>query len=221
MQETMERNPGKPALVARYVHGKLQQLLKGGNEALTRSQLAQLRRGIGKAPGSQPELWDLTLEGMPADLSGVSGQPSWGEWAVHLALTLFALHQQGRSWQTDCMHQPGMPLGQAVRRLAPTAEELPRIKRRFDQVVTADSPREAAHHLRGLITMLAASGIPLDYPQLAQDFYRYQIPQERDRVRLKWGREFYAVPAAQDEDPEKTENSQEQMMMEEMNHEEQ
>ncbi|MFQ6197741.1 type I-E CRISPR-associated protein Cse2/CasB [Streptomyces sp. NPDC000405] len=36
--------------------------------------------------------------------------------AVHLAVTLWALHQQ--SLREDSMHQPGWPLGRAVRRLA-------------------------------------------------------------------------------------------------------
>ena len=58
-----------------------------------RAELAKLRRGIGHAPGELPELWEVFCWNA-GELSG----PQWplrAEWAVYLALTLYALHQQG------------------------------------------------------------------------------------------------------------------------------
>ena len=192
MQIDTSAKPGRPSQAGAYVARRIGQLINTGNEAMTKANLACLRRGIGKPPGSLPDLWGLTMDGMPEDLVGTGREPSWGEWACYLALTLYALHQQGKDWKTAPMHLPGQGLGKAIRKLAKNDEEQKRIKRRFDQVVTSDSPQEAAHHLRSMIQLLRAQDIPLDYAALAQDLYRYQNPDERDRVRLSWGRDFYA-----------------------------
>ena len=79
-----------------------------------RAELAKLRRGIGHAPGELPELWGSFLLGMPESFQGRSA-PSAAEWAVYLALTLYAMHQQGNDRLMNC---PGNTLGRAVRQLA-------------------------------------------------------------------------------------------------------
>ena len=79
-----------------------------------------------------------------------------------------------------------------MRILARKPEDESRVKRRFDQVLTADSPEELAHHLRGLVQLLKAADIPLDYASLAMDLYFMQVQRARDGVRLRWGRDYYA-----------------------------
>ena len=76
---------------------------------------AELRRGVGRQPGDLPALWGALLADMPEQLQGSNG-PSKAEWAVYMALTLFALHQQGEAGVS--MNQPGRTLGSAVRQLA-------------------------------------------------------------------------------------------------------
>ena len=83
-----------------------------------RAELAKLRRGVGRKPGDLPELWGSFLRGMPEDFQGRSG-PSHAEWAVYLALTLYAVHQQGND---QPMNRPGNTLGRAVRQLAACSE---------------------------------------------------------------------------------------------------
>ena len=198
MHKETPRTRGKPAQAAAFVNRKITSLLTSHNDSLIRASLARLRRGIGKAPGSLSELWGDTLEGMPEALAGYGGNPSWGEWACYLALTLFALHQQGKDRKSNPMNREGQSLGRAVRKLVKNDDDQARIKRRFDQVVTADSPEELAHHLRSLIQLLKSDDVPLDYPALAMDLYRFQIPEERDGVRLRWGRDYYASTFVKD-----------------------
>ena len=88
-----------------------------------------------------------------------------------------------------------MFLGKAVRTLIQTSEDENRVKRRFDAAATSNSMEEIAHHLRGLIQLLKSENIPLDYPKLTEDLYRFQFPEARDNVRLMWGREFYSMQA--------------------------
>lgn len=178
--------------VGAFVGRKIRELSGGNNESATRAMLARLRRGIGKSPGSMPELWGVTLDGLPEPLLGRGDRPTPGEWAVHTALTLFALHQQGNDLN-QCVSKEGVALGAAVRRLVNDEDDEARIKRRFDAAATADSLEEFCYHLRGLIQLLKTEDIPLDYPTLAMDLYRFQFPDVRDSVRLRWGQDFYRL----------------------------
>jgi CRISPR system Cascade subunit CasB len=166
------------------------------NDSMIAADLARLRRGIGKEAGGQPDTWELILDELPADLQGTGDEPSYGERAVHTALTCFALHQQSKDIKTNCMSESGISLGTAMRQMVqrnPDREAA--IKRRFTAAVTADSYDELVWHLRGLVQLLRAEDIRLDYPLLAKDLYHFQFPELRDRIRLNWGRHFYYRPS--------------------------
>lgn len=180
--------------------GRRLEWLAGLPEHPRKAAMANLRRGIGKAPGELPELWGIFLDGLPEELQSVSGEPSRAEWAVYLALTLYALHQQGHPLPQEPMHQEGVPFGMAVRSLAKRLakpDEKPqdnRILRRFNALATASDMRERAQYLRALIQLMRAEKIPLDYTQLAADLYMMQFPDGAARVRLRWGQDFYRDP---------------------------
>ena len=176
-----------------YVKWKIDRIGSYYDDSHAKASLAGLRRGIGKAPGSLPELWNELFDGMPEMLVGKGVSPSYGEQAVYTALTLYALHQQGKDRKTQRMNQDGCPLGRAVRKLSKSEEDLKRVKRRFDAAATSDSLPEFSHHLRGLVQLLRSESIPLDYPLLAKELYLYQFPQFRDAIRLQWGRDFHRV----------------------------
>lgn len=176
--------------VSKYAQGKLERLC--ADERTARAMLARLRRGVGTVPGDMPELWGVTFSGMAEEMLSTCGAPTKEEWAVHIALTMFALHQQGHDVKTQCMHRQGQSLGKALRRFCMGDEEArKRIKRRFDAVATADNIGEAAYHLRGLIQLLRSESIPLDYAALAGDLYFFQIESTAPSVRLAWGQDFY------------------------------
>jgi CRISPR system Cascade subunit CasB len=178
-------------LVKDFVWRKIHALAMSTDDSATRATLARLRRAIGKPPGSVPEIWGATLRGLPDELMSKNGTPTIGEWAVHTALTLFALHQQGKDLEKRLMSKDGATLGLAIRKLIESDDDEPRIKRRFDASATSDSQEEFSHHLRGLIQLLKAKDVSLDYPVLAKDLFWFQIPETRDSVRLRWGQDFY------------------------------
>ncbi len=176
----------------RYVDGRLH-WLQNLPEHPRKAQLADLRRGVSRAPGDLPELWGAFLQGMPEELQSKNGAPTAAEWAIYLALTLYALHQQG---QAAPMHKQGAGLGKAARRLVPPGQDPGEssIQKRFNALATATQMPELSHHLRGMVQLLRAGGIPLDYVQLAADLYDWNFPAAAVRVRLRWGQEFYADP---------------------------
>ena len=178
-----------------------------------RARLAELRRGVGHQPGDLPALWGSFLQELPKELwgretaAGECRKPSEAEWAVYLALTLYALHQQGE--ENVSMNEKGCTLGRAVRLLAQNSAAAAQdwtessVLRRFNALATADSMPEVSHHLRGMIQLLRREGIPLDYPQLAEDLYQYQFVNGAPNVRLRWGRDLYASPTEKTKENEK------------------
>lgn len=158
-------------------------------------ELAALRHAVTRKPGNTPDTWALEFEGMPDALVGRCDGPSPGEWAVHAALMLYAVHQQSQSIP---MHQRGREhgLGQAMRQLVWRASdryaslEQGELPRRFAALVTAESFSEAMHYARQLVGQLRGEAIPLDYALLAQQFYDLQFPERADAVKRVWGRGF-------------------------------
>lgn len=174
--------------VEAFTMRKISQLIASAKEN-TRN-LAELRRGIGKAPGEIPQLWGYFLESMPEEFYGEE-KPSRAEWAVYTAITLFALHQQGKDPEKEPMHRPEQTFGKAVAMLIKDDDDRERISRRFYTVATSSSMEELSHYMRSIVQLLRAEGIGLDYSKLARDIFYFQFPERISSVRLKWGQDFY------------------------------
>jgi CRISPR system Cascade subunit CasB len=188
--------PSEPDSVRSYVTRRIGALLARLDTPSARATLARLRGAVAREPGSVPEIWAVTIDGVPGTPRG--DEPTHQERAVHTAMTLFAVHQQSRS---EPMHVRGVGLGQAIRRLesaSPTHGdgEVSPVRRRFDALASATSMTEAAHHLRGIVGQLRSEGIALDYGALAEDLDALQAPGRAEKVRLRWARQYYRTDAA-------------------------
>jgi CRISPR system Cascade subunit CasB len=154
--------------------------------------LAALRRGIGREAGSVPQLWPFYTT-LTAD-----GRSTRALLAEHVALTLYAVHQQS---QEHCMHRDGVGLGAAVSALRRSGKFSPEaVDRRFAAAATATSIVEVSAHLRGLVHQLKTVGQPLDYTLLARDLRDWQTPQRIGAVRRRWGGQYF-TPHADDPEP--------------------
>ena len=98
------------------------------------------------------------------------------------------------------MYKEGYSFGAAVNRLVHDEDERERVARRFYAVATASSMEELSHHMRGIIQLLRGEGIPIDYPMLAADLYRYQFNSLVSNVRLKWGQDFYRITITEEKE---------------------
>ena len=146
------------------------------------AMLAKLRRAVGSEPGEYSDIWEVTL----SEGEG-NGQ---AEWALHTALTLFALHQQG---SIESVSADGVSFGKAMQQIyAKDNNKEQGVIRRFNSLATADSLSEFAHHARGVIQLMKQEGITMDYPSFAKDLFWYQqIATVRNKTRMQWGRDFY------------------------------
>lgn len=160
--------------------------LKGVPSAV--AALARLRRGVGKKPGAVLDVLEFTLaEDFVVWDSDVDA--SIDENAAHVALTLFALHQQS---QSESMHRRGHGLSSALRGLRERDDLLAEpVRRRFRVLGTAEGFDELAYHLRGVVQLLRTKALPLDYGLLDDQVAIWQRPGGPARVRLRWDREFY------------------------------
>ncbi|AXK88202.1 type I-E CRISPR-associated protein Cse2/CasB [Nocardia farcinica] len=161
--------------------------------------MAKLRRGVGRAAGADPALWEFTLAEFP---EAITDQLSWDErdgvatvWerAAYDAITLHAVHQQSR---TGRMHQKGRSVGAAAALLGRQADAENAVRARFHALGTALDHDARLVHLRGLISQLRNHEISLDYARLAVDLRRLDDGTYADRVLLAWGRDYHRSPKA-------------------------
>jgi CRISPR system Cascade subunit CasB len=185
------------------------------NQSSARGQLAKLRRAISNAPGTDPDVWNVVARCLPQEMVGRYDEGiTPGEWAAHIAVALFAVHQQSLEKPmhqvSDAKEAVFHGLGHAVNELAyinkknQQGEELEpgEMPRRFSALVTAESIDEVAHYARQIVQQLRSVEVPLDYGRLAGQLYVFQYSYLRDRVRLEWAREFAQWRPQQDEKDE-------------------
>ncbi|EPD32727.1 type I-E CRISPR-associated protein Cse2/CasB [Propionimicrobium lymphophilum] len=188
-------SPSNHSNLRNFVSSKAQQLqanyLKQNPKA--KAKLAALRKSINKPVGSDPETWQIVFEDFPENLIGKSDEPNRWELAAHTALALFSLHMQSAK---SARHVSRVGLGQAIRKLIDAGsrddQDSP-VMRRFHALGTASTFAEIAYHARGLIQLMRAKDIPLDYGMLAQDFADLLVTSRQNSVRLRWARQLYKV----------------------------
>lgn len=173
--------------VYRYTYKKIMHIekIKGSGEG--KRVLAEMRRGVGKHPGEMPSLWGMIFDGIDETLLG-KDKPSYAEWGIYTALTLYALHSQGFD---GCANVNGPSVGTATADLVETDEDIERIQKHLNLVVTSGTPEELSYHLRGIVTLLRSNKISLDYARLAKEFYLIWFSEESSKIKLQWGRDFY------------------------------
>lgn len=165
--------------LASFVQQKIYMLDK--DEPYSIAARAKLRRSIGKPLDSVPDVWDIIL----------SLEEDFGKNATLSAYTtigLYALHRQGKP---ESMNEANIGFGAAIAKLITNDDEEKSVKRRFDAVATSTDFIELAHHARGLIQLLKADNVKFDYPRFAKEMYFFQFPESANKVRLRWGEEFY------------------------------
>lgn len=186
--------------ISKYVRTQLALLAKDDRaleQSGSKAQLAQLRRGVGKRPGEFPELWGVFLKNIPEELMGKSEEPSYAEWSIYTALTLFALHQQGHSEPMNAEGEENR-LGRAARKLVQDEDDEEKIRMKLSIVARSDDMEEISYHLKTIVQLLGNSDVRLDYVDLAKDLYWFQFGDYADRIRLKWGQDFYRTVKVND-----------------------
>ncbi len=144
-----------------------------------RGALAALRRSAGFSPGAYPPAFPYVERFVPGDLHAEDSY----RLALYVTAALFArnpVHVEGRSMAAA--------LGDLMRERKSDS-----IEKRFIALLAADAD-DLPNYLRQIVALLAADGYALDYSNLLNDLSRYLNPfrpDDRDRVRQRWARDFY------------------------------
>lgn len=144
-----------------------------------RAALAALRRGLGKPPGTEPEMHRYVLHPRVSLASNDNEED-----VRYLVAALFALH-------TENTTEPGN-LGQHVARLsAGEAEPAPAVERRFNALL--DSRFENLYRtLPPLIRLLKSKNVKVNWARLLNDLKQWQYPDSRHEVQRRWAQDFWS-----------------------------
>ncbi|CAM3496984.1 type I-E CRISPR-associated protein Cse2/CasB [Dermacoccus barathri] len=169
-------------------------------EGFARQALAELRRATPGAITDSPYTWPYVFQSLSGQSPGQEwdGDASPVEKAVHAALVLWASHQQSGSVPVSV---EGISLGRAAGilsgKLKRDGEPIDAgVLRRFSAVTTATSFSAQMRALSQLVSLFRANGVMLDYPRLAGDLRNLQEPARRQRVLVRWARDFHRGGAA-------------------------
>lgn len=184
-----------------YILRKIKYFEATETRSNTNTELARLRRGVGKNPGEVPELYGIFLNDMPEEFWSKGGSVTPEEWSCYIALTLYAVHQQGTLIRIKNMHTDHrVSIGTALRQMVSIQKEgkadsntEERILKKLQMLISSKDIKEFSYHLRNIIKFLKMDGIALNYAELAKNIYDFQFMESKNRVSLIWGQDFYRV----------------------------
>jgi CRISPR system Cascade subunit CasB len=140
-----------------------------------RGALAALRRGMGRPPGTVPEMYRFVVPWLPADL------PAWREEAYYLIAALFAYHPAAGGNGNMGDHFARARAAQACE----TA-----VERRFSALLAAHRD-DLPFCLQQAVGFLCSKDVAVDWNQLLSDVMAWGDPECRECVKRSWARAFW------------------------------
>ncbi len=151
-------------------------------ERQDRAALAALRRGLGKPPGTVPDMYPYVVPWLPADLYRSE------EAAYYLVAALFAFHPS----HTD---QGNMGDHMAAARDEGNNDSL---ERRFVALLSAH-PDDLPDYLRQAVSFLRSKEIPINWERLFRDLKLWGHPERGDQIRKQWAASFWRYRKPEEE----------------------
>ncbi|WP_405466667.1 type I-E CRISPR-associated protein Cse2/CasB [Streptomyces jietaisiensis] len=193
-------DPGTPASADAETPGKERApywVTFESDSADTSAELAALRSGTGREPGTVAAMWPFHRTRMASEWRN-RGSLTRDLAAEHHALTLFARHQQTHDRR---MHVTGNSPGTAAGLLAREAiaegegkDATVALQRRLGHLLTSVDTDELAMHLRSFVPLLNQAGVGLDYDLLRTALRTWDHPRHPDAaavLRQRWDRDFH------------------------------
>lgn len=147
-----------------------------------RAALANLRRGLGKEPGTVPAVYPYIMPFIH------EVDPPWLELRFQLIAPLFAWHQLDWPRESASSAPAARNLGASFARLR-RAVDSESIEQRFVALLNAHWD-DLPHHLRHAVGLLKAHDLPIDWAQLLRDLDGWNWPSrsiQRAWARAYWG----------------------------------
>jgi CRISPR system Cascade subunit CasB len=151
------------------------------NKRDDRAALAALRRGLGRPPGTVPDMYRYVVPWLPDEA------PPWREDAYYLIAALFAYHPKegGRGNMGNHFARTRDPQGDNTA-----------IERRFTTLLAAH-PDDLDDYLRQAVSFLKSEEVPINWHQLLSDVMAWGHPERY--VQQRWARGFWGRAAEVEE----------------------
>lgn len=177
------------------------------NSSTGKAALASVRSTASLASPRARLVWPLLLSHLDKTQLSYDGQPTRDEIAVYAAIRLYAIHQQG---VTGLVYGPiiyndsvnsdmaGHPLLQVLGNLRSKKDGKEALDRHVEALLGTTTITSTIINLTHLVSILKTKSNKsqkIDYAQLAQELYWAQYDyQSANRVRLRWGEQYYGAP---------------------------
>ena len=106
--------------IAYYVKHKI--AILDNKSQWSQAMHAKLRHAVGTHPGAIPGIWEIILANMPDSWHSRGVTPSFEVYAIHTALTLYALHCQGKDHSMCLQYESNQP-NQPIEQTAPVGSD--------------------------------------------------------------------------------------------------
>jgi CRISPR system Cascade subunit CasB len=140
-----------------------------------RAALAHLRRGLGKPPGSEPQVY-------PYVVPWIQGKNQKESESYFIIASLFALHPE---------HIETGNMGMTFRQIWNESDQSDSIEKRFVQLLNSNR-EELPHRLRHAVSLAQSKGISINYNSLLLDV-RWWDFNDSKRTQQYWAKEFWAA----------------------------
>lgn len=160
--------------------------------------MANLRRGLGKQPGTVRQMDRYVIPFLPADIKLGQDEP------YYLVAALFAHWYQGR----DKIVNFDDNLGESLRRLVTEEAQKPgttredvekRLEKRLVALLNCHRD-DLPDHLRQIISLLKSKDIPINWAQLLHDIKGWNW--ENREVQRSWSWGFWAIKSSEEQTEE-------------------
>ncbi|MFC9931719.1 type I-E CRISPR-associated protein Cse2/CasB [Streptomyces sp. NPDC127190] len=166
------------------------------------AELAALRSGTGREPGTVAAMWPFHRTRMASKWRN-KGSLTRDLVAEHTALTLFARHQHTHDRRMHLTgHSPGTAAGLLARKAAANSEgkaATAALERRLGLLLTSADADELAMHLRSFVPLLNQAAVGLDYDLLRTAVRTWDDPRRPDAAsgfRQRWDRDFHIAASS-------------------------
>ena len=148
--------------------------LQEWEDSRQRNVLANLRRGAGKIPGTEPTMYPYIVPWIDRNMQ------QWEEEAYYLIAALFAFHPKSTTKGN---------LGQHFALTDPSGSN-EAIERRFALLLNTHADDLYAYLYRA-ISFLKAKDVPINWLQLFEDIQKWEEPETRSCVQKGWAMGFW------------------------------
>lgn len=174
-----------------------------GDGTPDKGALAELRRTTAITDKGAEKIWPLIFSVVPK--LSTNGKPTKLETAVYTALHCYAAFQQGndsfvfgqipRLKDKEESRENGVSIFTALRKMKIIdSNEKKALDRRVTALLATTNISSATNSINHLVSILKGKkmGKKIDFAQLAEDLYNFQLSTKNARfVALKWGKDYY------------------------------